>query len=337
VTTSADSATLVWTASSSPNVSGYAIYRGTGERPWEVKYEKLAEVDAGNTTYRDTDLKSGTIYFYAIRSVAGSRMGGESVKARTQPPFLEDVVVSVLSPETIEITWKPAEARDVVGYHLERATVEVLSDDQLVRLKNRLAPLPVPSVGAVRRIGKFERVNDRLLKTTTFVNMMDLTTPQSLRGEPLAEYRFSAEQIAPKGKAYPFAVFAYRILAVNALGVESGPSPYFLTIPSSPQSVFSKEDGTTCRLKWAENPEKKLRGYRVYRLDGRWDSDSISRRTAEPIEVPGFVDEGAGKETRRYHVVAVDTLGQEGLPSAPVWFEREWKQFYTPFVGEWHQ
>jgi len=36
-------------------------------------------------------------------------------------------------------------------------------------------------------------------------------------------------------------------------------------------------------------------------------------------------------------VVAVDTLGQEGFPSAPVWFEREWKQYYKPFVGEWHQ
>ena len=30
-------------------------------------------------------------------------------------------------------------------------------------------------------------------------------------------------------------------------------------------------------------------------------------------------------------------LGQEGIPSAPVWFEREWKPFYKPFVGEWHQ
>jgi len=45
----------------------------------------------------------------------------------------------------------------------------------------------------------------------------------------------------------------------------------------------------------------------------------------------------AGKSSRHYYVVAVDTLGQEGFPSAPVWFEREWKQYYKPFVGEWHQ
>ncbi len=39
----------------------------------------------------------------------------------------------------------------------------------------------------------------------------------------------------------------------------------------------------------------------------------------------------------RYHVVGVDALGQEELPSAPVWFAREWKWFYQPFVGDWHQ
>ncbi|MBI2948332.1 MAG: hypothetical protein HYY23_11865, partial [Verrucomicrobia bacterium] len=45
----------------------------------------------------------------------------------------------------------------------------------------------------------------------------------------------------------------------------------------------------------------------------------------------------AGKTARRYYVVAVDALGQEGFPSSPVWFEREWKRFYLPFTGEWHQ
>ena len=94
---------------------------------------------------------------------------------------------------------------------------------------------------------------------------------------------------------------------------------------------------TACELKWAQNPEKGLRGYRVYRLDGRFDAPPIARLTLEPIAARAFTDPGAGKTGRRYHVLAVDTLGQEGLPSAPVWFEREWKRFYEPFVGEWHQ
>ncbi len=45
----------------------------------------------------------------------------------------------------------------------------------------------------------------------------------------------------------------------------------------------------------------------------------------------------SGKSSRRYYIVAVDALGQEGFPSSPVWFKREWRAYYAPFVGEWHQ
>lgn len=110
-----------------------------------------------------------------------------------------------------------------------------------------------------------------------------------------------------------------------------------LTIPSAPQWLFSKEDGTTCHLKWAANPEQAIKGYRVYRMDGRYDKDAIPRLTPDPITGTSYADTTAGKSSRRYNVVAVDALGQEGFPSAPVWFEREWKQYYKPFVGEWHQ
>jgi hypothetical protein len=33
----------------------------------------------------------------------------------------------------------------------------------------------------------------------------------------------------------------------------------------------------------------------------------------------------------------VDALGQEGIPSAPTWHYRQWRKYYEPFVGEWHQ
>jgi hypothetical protein len=132
-------------------------------------------------------------------------------------------------------------------------------------------------------------------------------------------------------------VFAYRVRAVNALGVPGGPSPWVLTIPSPPQNVFSREDGTRCDLKWSANPEKGIQGYRIYRLDGRFDKQPVTRQTTEPIDRTTWTDPAAGKSARRYHVVAVDALSQEGLPSAPVWFEREWKAFYKSFVGGWHQ
>src|SRR5262249_31957678 len=143
-----------------------------------------------------------------------------------------------------------------------------------------------------------------------------------------------------KGTACRHAVYAYRVHAVNALGVESGPSPYFLTIPSAPQWLFAREDGDRCHLKWAANPERGLMGYRVYRMEGpkiNGPGQKVARLTDAPLVETTFTDAQATKDTKRYWVVAVDALGQEGIPSAPAWHYRQFRKYYVPFVGEWHQ
>jgi len=101
--------------------------------------------------------------------------------------------------------------------------------------------------------------------------------------------------------------------------------------------VRGAEEGTTFLFKWSASPEKGIQGYRVYRMDGRFDKEPVTRLTPEPVQGLTFSDREAGKKSRRYYVVAVDALGQEGAPSSPAWFSREWKAFYDPFVGEWHQ
>ena len=111
--------------------------------------------------------------------------------------------------------------------------------------------------------------------------------------DPVFTHRFQANQLDAQGKPYRFAVFAYRVRPVNALGVEAGPSPYFLTIPSSPLSVFSKEEGDKCHLKWAANPEQGLKGYRVYRMDSprvNGPGQPVTRVTAEPVAEPRYSD-----------------------------------------------
>jgi len=331
-------ATLTWERKGFVPPTRWAIYRGEGPHSWEVKYARIATIEGEHFRYEDKDLKPGLVYHYAVRAVdkAGNE-GADSNKARTQLRAVEDVVVSVLSASQVELAWSPPDGPDVAGYHVERAVVEVLSDDQLTRLKKSIAPLPNPSLGAVRRLGSFQRLTESPIKEPRFTDRVDLTKPQTIEGVALWERRLGKEDVDPMGKPYPWAVYAYRIRAVNALGTESGPSPYFLTIPSAPQWVFSREQSGKCDLKWAKNPEQNLKGYRVYRLDGRFNGPPVSRLTADPIDVLTFTDETAGKPARRYHIVAVDTLGQEGVPSAPVWYEREWKQFYKPFVGEWHQ
>ena len=150
---------------------------------------------------------------------------------------------------------------------------------------------------------------------------------------PLAPDRFD-----PKGKPYRYAVYAYRVVAVNRLGVQSGPSPLAFTYPSAVEHVFAKEEGKDqTRLKWRANPERGIAGYLVYRQDGRWDKDPITRLTPQPIPATEFLDEQAGPGTRRYEVVAVDALGQEGEPSQPVWSRREWQRYYAAYAGQWHQ
>jgi hypothetical protein len=211
-------------------------------------------------------------------------------------------------------------------------------EDQLPRLKSQTPPLESPSVGAIRKIGSFQRLTEMPVPEPKYTDRALNLSERTVVGDmPLDERPFSGESLDAAGREYRYGVYAYRVRAVNRLGVESGASPAVLTIPSSPQWVFSKEDGATCHVKWQANPEQGIRGYRVYRMDGRFNKESIARLTDQPIAGTSFADPAAGKSSRRYYVVAVDTLGQEGYPSSPVWFEREWKPFYQPFVGDWHQ
>jgi hypothetical protein len=271
--------------------------------------------------------------------------------ARAVPPLVEDGVVSVIGPQRVEINWsvpvgpslrdgKSASRSDAatMRYHIERAVVEVYSDDQLTRLKSVTPPTAEPIVGAIRRIGPFTRLTKEPLKTTTFTDTsINLNEPHAIDGDPTYDRPLHKEHLDESGREYRKAVFAYRVRSVDESSKESGPSSAWFTIPSSPQHVFSKEDGMTCQLKWVANPEKGIAGYRVYRMDGRYGKDPVSRLTADLIKAMTFADETAGKSARRYYIVAVDALGQEGFPSSPVWFQREWRDFYKPFVGEWHQ
>jgi hypothetical protein len=262
-----------------------------------------------------------------------------SADARGRPPLVTDLVVSVLSENQVRLKWLPPQAgANVAGYQVERAVVDVLSEDQLTRLKLRTEPLTTPSAGVVRRIGAFEVLTKDPLIASEYLDRVDLARVRTVaKEEAIYERSLPAEQVDPDGKPYRYSVYAYRVRSLNKLGVAGGPSPAVLTIPAAVEDLFAREDGDSCRLKWRANPEEGILGYRVYRLNGRWDKEKVPRLTPEHITILSFLDATAGKSTRRYHVIAVDALGQEGFPSSPVWFKREWERFYRPFLGEWHQ
>jgi hypothetical protein len=323
-----------------PGAEKYVIYAGTGETPWTAKFEKLAEAPESKNSAIDLTATKGKVTYYRVQAVTADGKGSEfSPVVRAQPRVADDLTASVVGAKEVQLGWKPVP--DAAGYHVERAPVEVFTEDQIVRLRKDTEPLAEPSVGGVKVIGAFERLTKEPLKAPAFADTgIDLTKLTKVEGDPTFTHRFAKEQINDAGKPYRFGVYAYRVRAVNALGVEGGPSAWVLTIPSAVQNVFAKEDGTKCHLKWAANGEKAIKGYRVYRMDGpkiNGPGQKVLRRTMDPISELTWTDETKATDTKRYWVVAVDALGQEGIPSAPAWGWRQFKKVYDGFTGEWHQ
>ena len=301
---------------------------------WDNRHQLL--VRYGGHNQGGGGEQGAEVWTYRFAGKAGTQP--PLVKPPEHPPIIEDVVVSVVGRNRVEVTWEPPAINPPARSHVERAVVEVWSDDQLVQLKKNTPPLELPTVGAIRRIGAFKQLTTGPIATTSFADdQLDFAMPAAIDEEPVYENNLPDDHLDRLGREYRSTVFAYRIRAVNANGDAGGPSSAVFTIPSSPQNLFAREDGETCQLKWSANREQGIAGYRVYRLDGRWDADPVSRLTPEPQTDTTFSDNTAGTKTRRYYIVAVDALGQEGFPSSPVWFQREWQTYYTPFISEWHQ
>ncbi len=317
----------------------YEVWRDVGPRSWEHESTCIApEVSA--TEFVDARADRDVVQRYRVRGVYAD--GGKSrlsFAATTRPAIVGDVVVSATDPSTVEIEWARSKSADVMGYHVERADVAVESTAQAVRIATRYRDASGAAVGRLRAIGPFRRLTAQALTSTHWSDRSPRLDDSArdiadaIWDSPPRPDRFDA-----KAAPYRWAVYAYRVVAVNRLDVESGPSPLCFTYPAAVEHVFSREeDGGRARLRWRASRGKAIRGYHVYRHDGRWNSDPIVRLTATPIAATEFVDKTAGDGTRRYEIVAVDALGQEGEPSRPVWSRREWKRFYEPYTDEWHQ
>src|SRR5262249_20229332 len=229
VKTTAHGATVEWAGDPSPGVTGHVIYRGEGAKPWHVEELRPAgRVTGLQTTFRDEGLKPGTVYTYCVRATtADGRESTDSMHVRTQPRVVEDGFASVLSAKEVRLSWTPPPGNDIRGYHVERAIVEVFTEDQILRLKKDTAPLAESSVGAIKAIGPFTRLTKESIPEVAFTDTaLDLSKPATVEGDPVYTHRFRPDQLDANGMRYRYAVYAYRVRAVNALGVESGPSPY---------------------------------------------------------------------------------------------------------------
>jgi len=313
VTLGGSKAALSWKPSVTSGLKEHRVYRAQSSELARADFSQVGATSSAR--FEDAGLEAGKVYFYRVTSVAeDGRESPQSQSARTQPGVLLKPVVSVLGPSQAQVVWSRHPASDVTGYNLYRGLVKVRTVKKGTpgAWQDNDPDYAEPLVVEVLDITSMEKRNDRPLEEADFTDAVDLT------------------RTSPEAGDYKHAVYAYVVRAVNRLGVESGPSPYALTIPSEPVNLFCREEGEVAELKWDPSPENRVAGYHVYKLEGTW---SIIRITPEPIRETRFRHR-AGQGPTRYWVVAVDALGQEGQPSSPAWFGQAHRGFFT---GEWHQ
>ncbi len=332
---------LAWSPPASDRAWKYNVYRASDANPAQRKWQLVAK-QLGESSYIDrlsADVAQQP-QGYRIEAVNETGVPGKPSKiARTRPPVVTGLFASLDKQGHIKLVWNQPRSDSAAQIQVERAAVSVFSTDEVRALRERLQPATDLAVGRVRQIGRFERQGESPLSATTneFSQQIDLTRGQpNVIEAPIYQRNLPADELHTDGKPYRYPVYAYRLIAVNAWGHESGPSPAQFTFPAAVQSVFAKEEGETAtRLRWQAHAGAA--GYHVYRHSGRFNSEPIVRLTAEPIREAEYLDDTAGRDTRRYEVVAVDALDQEGAPSQPVWSRREWRRFYLPYTQAWHQ
>jgi hypothetical protein len=331
----------------------YLVYRGTGDQPWKAKFKSIRPQAVGTAFLVDSGPELGKVNYYYVTSFPPRDDTVESAPStivRTQPHLIVDSRVDVLAKDKVVYSWKKSADPDVTGYVVERAVIVPISAAQkIATAKEYDSPIPLTAMAEKAILGEWHRLTEKPIPTCEYADAVDLTQPAEpgkstwtalfsprAKGEPATrpEDDKSFDMTKP---GCPFTIYAYRVRAVNRLGVEGGPSPYQLTIPNEVEGLFTREDGKDVHLRWQASPHASIRGYYVFRLNGR--EPSISLLTPEPIKEMTFTDKTADGRARRYYVVVADAIGQQGIPTHEAWAFREWRQLYSRFYAKdgWHQ
>jgi hypothetical protein len=297
VVTEAGKATLTW--------------KGTGD----AKSTVPRPTSRGRRSTRRSDLQGRTVPGRGPRGRQDLLLSRRPVRVGPhQPRVLLKPVVSVLASDKVEVSWNGHPAKDIAGYNVYRGVVSV----QTVKKGT-----PAPGRTTIRSTR-----NRRSWRSAT-----SRPSPGSMRRRSRRRASptrpSTSRRRRPSRETIKYAVHAYIVRAVNRLGTESGPSPYALTIPSEPENVLLREKGGAAEIRWDPSKEKGVAGYLVYEIADQ----KVARITPELVKATTF-SAASGSAPKRYSIVAVDAIGQEGQPSSLVWCNKSYKGFYP---GEWHQ
>ncbi len=295
-TVAKDGVVLEWSLPSevASRASAVEVLAAETTVPWRAEWKKVSSLPVGSRSFRvpSKSVKGRSVYF-RLRVVTGNNRHLLSNVVSTRPALVRDVNAARGRDGAVELVWCAPRDDGIVGYNVYR--VEVSSFDPLVRFFKPDKDLK----------GDFIQVNGSPVTKTTFVDRVPA-------GKPLqGEWTY--------GKVY-----AYVVRSVNVLGMESGPSPVVVSVPytTGPVVVVRAEDGSKIVL----SPGSTLsfvKGYVAYRQD-RYKGDETY--PILPVPMPGgvFVDRPAvlGGDRQEYRVVAVDGMGQYGIPSPPAWSKR---------------
>ena len=106
---------LSWKADG--NIESYNIYRKSSG---EAEFGKVAEIEAGSTSYTDKGLKTGTTYSYRIKAVASGLESDFSATATATPTTAVpgSFKAARAGYSSIKLTWNPVSGAS--GYRIER-------------------------------------------------------------------------------------------------------------------------------------------------------------------------------------------------------------------------
>ena len=335
--TTENSAIIKWDLSSH-DITNYNIYRAQAEDSWDAEYVKINTLPFTAKSYTDATAISGKIYFYYVTAVdSQDRESNPSMKVRTQPRVVREGHVVLLSNSQEKIYWTSREEdNDVVGYNIYRreCDFETYPLNQTLNTAGALDNYTRPTVKFVDESGAGYwnapwHIND---KEGDYVKInSDLIT--------VNEYTDNINLVNESPDAvYPYKVYAYRVKAVNRFGVESGWSPFWLTIPDTVTGLKMSKDENNYYLSWIPlNNGEGIKGYRIFSTYGAHGIKEITDELTENNSIhqtsaiiPKAIDLG---RWQRFYVTATDNLNQEGIPSAGIWGDRIYWESYKQYFG----